>query len=187
VIPFALAYEALPSAAPPPSSCEASLNATYPGAAEMFHSAVQREFDPKDALEGFMEQLENHSSGEIVVITSPSATRDIPTTNQLLDVAAQRGLSRLLVIEVLSVELATMDSLCEYWAFRVDLRVSLWNIADGKRVGGPVLSAPYATAKLNALQNMIEEPGAIRSRMAPNFRIAADDIFEHESSFSNLH
>ena len=77
--------------------------------------------------------------------------------------------------------------LCEHWAFRVDLRVSLWNIADGTLIGKPVLTSPYTTARLDALQSMIEEPGAIRSRMAPNFRIAADDILEHESSFANLH
>jgi hypothetical protein len=183
VVPFALGYEALRSAFQPVSTCEADLNSTYPGAAAMFDSAVQREVEPKDVLDGFMEQLRTHSSGEIVVVASPTEKQDIPTTQQLVDIAAQRGLTRLIVIEVLSAELAVMDSLCEHWAFRVDLRVSLWNVADGKRIGRPELTSPYTTAELTALQTMIEEPGAIRSRMAPNFRIAADDVIEHGQLF----
>jgi hypothetical protein len=179
LIPFALGYEALRSAAQPAPSCEADLNFTYPGVAAGFHSAVQREFEPNDVLDGFTEPLRNHSSGEVVVIGSPTEKKDVPTTQQLLEIAAQRGVARLLVIEVLGAELADMDALCEHWAFRVDLRVSLWSVAERKRIGGPLLSSPYTTTSLSTLQAMIEESGAIRSRLAPNFGVAADDMFEH--------
>ncbi len=181
LVPFALAYDALRSpvkAESDPHQCEAKLNSNYPQAAVIIRDAVQREFVPDDVLLGFID-APKHPSRKFVVVTSQIEPRDAPATQQLLDAAAHRGLARLLVIEVLSAELVPLNAGCEQWALSVGLRVSLWNIADGKRIGGPVLAYPYVNADLSNLQTVMEEPGAIRSSLALKFRYVAGDIFAH--------
>jgi len=180
VIPFALAYDALRSPADSQSDlfpqCEAKLSSAYPRATSMFRAAVQREFVPDDVLQGFMD-APKHSSWRFVVVTRTVEPHDPPAIQELLDAAEHRGLVRLLVVEVLSAELAPLNAACEQWAVRVGLRVSLWNIADGKRIGGPALIYPYVNTDLSNLQSIMEEPGAIRSSLALNFRYAAGDLF----------
>ena len=178
----ALAYDAMQSAAQSAAQsaqCDAKLSTAFPRPSAILREVVQREFVPQDLEDQFVGEFRKNSIAEVVAVASPIGPGgEAPGTEQLLKIASLRGLAHLLVIEVLSADLVPLNVDCERWAFRIGLRVSLWNIDDGKRVGGPVLTYPYVNAKLTDLRAMMEEPGALRTGLAPNFSAAADGIIE---------
>lgn len=179
--PFALAYAAVSDAArgaAQSAQCDAKLKAAYPDASTRFHDVLQREFMLQDLQQGFVGAVQKHSDAEVIALSSPVDSLDVPSAQQVLNTAAHRRLAYLLFVEVLSADLAPLDVDCDQWAFRVSLRVSLWSIADGKRVAGPLFTYPYVNARLAALRTMMEETGALRARLAPNFELAADDIID---------
>jgi hypothetical protein len=191
LVPFAYAEDAVRSAvqaqvraydaernAAQLAKCDAKLNSAYPEASAKFRGILQRELILQDIEEQFVATFQRRSIADVVAVPSPVGPRDIPDTQQLLNAAAHRGVAHVLIIEVLSADLAPSDVDCEQWTFRVRLRVSVWNIADGKRIGGPLFTFANVNVGLNALRAVMEEAGALRTRLAPSFGIAADDIID---------
>src|SRR6266496_1446574 len=132
IVPFAAAYAAYDESRRTTQSeqCDAKLISAYPGAPAMFREVVQREFIPEDVQDGFVGAFRKHSTAEVVAVASPLDPRDIENTQHLLSTATDRGLAYLIVVEVLSAELAPLHVDCEQWAFIVRLQVSLWNTAN---------------------------------------------------------
>lgn len=175
LVPFAAAYDAAQASAQS-AKCDAKLSSAYLDTSLRLRDVVQREFVIVDFEEKLVDAIRKRSAAAVVTLANPVDSTIATNPQQLLSAAANRGLTYLLVVQVLRVELGPLNVDCEQWAFRVSLGASLWSTADGKRVKGPVFAYPYVNTGLDALKSLMDEPGALRMRLTPNFGIAADDI-----------
>jgi hypothetical protein len=182
LVPFALAYDAVHNAgagndgARNDATCDADLKSAYPDASAKLRNIVQHESSLRDIEEQFVGTFHKQSVSEVVAFPSSDGPRGL-NEQQLLDAAAQQRLAYLFVIEVTGAGLARLNAQCQ-WAFGVGLNVSLWSVTDRYRVAGPLASYPYVNGRSAVLQTMMEQPGAIRTRLAPNFGNAAEAIID---------
>jgi hypothetical protein len=179
IAPFTAAYGAALGA-----SCGQKLDAAYPGLAQKFSEIMQREFFPADVQDQFVAVFQQGTSVPIAREEILYHSDHVPGEQQPLAAAAQHGLAYLFLVEISSVSVTPSGKECDSWKVWVGMRIQLWSVADQKRVFVRPLS-PYVTGPLSEVKSVFDEPGALRSRLAPTFEVAASEFLEffHRAMF----
>ena len=160
------------------AQCQRKLDSVYPDASNRFPGIVEREVKLEDLQEAFVHTFQRRTNAPIVRLES-SPTAEVASREQRLFAdAAEQAMAYLLVITPHYIGLGPLNNECEQWAVGTGLDVSLWSVADRKLVAGPLRTGPYVNVQLSDLQSLLDEPGLLRMRLAPNFEVAAGNVLE---------
>lgn len=166
------------------ATCAQDLQAAYPGLSAKYAEIVQREFSLDDVRNQFVAVLRERTAVPIAEVEIPPATDESDRKQQLLAAAAQHALAHLFVVKIQNVSIAanigsSVASNCDSWSVTVYMKVELWSVADRKLVLYPIAGNPFVQGQLLELKSVLDEPGALHSRLVPNFKIAAENMLDN--------
>jgi hypothetical protein len=165
------------------AQCQQRLDSVYPDASGRLPSVVEREVALEDLRKAFIQTFQRRTGVPIVPLESSPTVEAASREHQLFALAAEHALAYLLLVKPHYVGLGPLDNDCAQWAVGTSLDVWLWSVAERKLVAGPLRTGPYANVQLDDLKSLLDEPGALRTRLAPNFEISAGDILEQHKFF----
>ena len=167
IAPFALAADA--------STCDQKLGAAYPGLPGNDSQIGQREYSPADVRDQFVAVLQEGTSVPIareeIFLGSDAGAGE----QELLAAAAKHGRSHLFLVEISRLSIQPYGKGCDSWTIWARMRIQLWKVAERKLVlsfssGYP---PPFATGSLSDLRPVLDEEGALHSRLQPTYEETA--------------
>jgi len=162
------------------AQCQQTLDSVYPDISNRFPGIVEREIKLEDMREAFVNTFQRRTSAPIVRLESSPTAEAASREQRPFAEAAAQALAYLLVVTPHYFGLGPSDKDFAQWAVGTGLDVSLWSVADRKLVAGPLRTGPYVNVQLSDLRSLLDEPGLLRTRLAPNFEVAAGNILEQQ-------
>jgi len=160
------------------AQCQQKLDSVYPEASKRLPDVVEREVGLEDLRRAFVETFQSHTSVPVVPLDSSPTAEATSREHQLFATATAKALAYLLLIKPHYFGLGPVDRDCGQWALGTSLDVSLWSVADHKLVSAPLHTGPYVNVHLDDLSSLLNEPGTLRMRLAPNVEVSAANILD---------
>lgn len=162
------------------AACGKKFTDAYPALPDAFAEVARREFRPDDVARALVAELRQHTSMPVVAMDAALPVADGEHVQALLSAAAQRELAYTFVVSpALYVEPASAK--CDGAKVGVRFDVALWDVAGRKEVGlRPRLSAwrrRDVSVEFGDLQVLLSEPGALQSRLQPQYGSWASDLY----------
>ena len=167
IAPFALAADA--------SVCDQKLGAAYPGLPGKLSEVGRREFSPADVQDQFVAVLQESTSVPVAREEVFLGNDEGAGEEQLLAAAAKHARAHLFLVEISSVNVQPFGKGCDSWKIWAKMQIQLWKVADRKLVlsFSPGYPSPFVTGPLSDLRRVLDEEGALHSRLKPTYEEAA--------------
>jgi hypothetical protein len=160
------------------AQCQEKLDSVYPDASKQLPGVVEREVGLDDLQRAFVKTLQSRTSMPVVSLESSPTVDATSREHQLFATTSEKALAYLLLIKPHYFGLGPVDPDCAQWAFGTSLDVTLWSVGEQKLVAGPLRTGPYVNVRLSDLVSLLNEPGVLRTRLAPNFELGAANILD---------